>query len=186
MLPCSHAVVAPLGRARTRQVRASCARLRPPRLAGTGRAGRRCQGFRQELHARNRGLTPAGRLPTSACPPSGGQHDPVLYKNLPPEWGAWIHVRSCLAADRAPVGFWGASRWHPAPANLAGCAAPSEVGPAAAEEQGRHRGRAPWDGCAGAQPRTQSPTTTHIQPHSTRRNTTPCDSTLNIIYPNTN
>ena len=100
--------------------------------------------------------------------------------------GAWIHVRSCLAADRAPVGFWGASRWHPAPANLAGCAAPSEVGPAAAEEQGRHRGRAPWDGCAGAQPRTQSPTTTHIQPHSTRRNTTPYDTTLNIIYPNTN
>ena len=61
------------------------------------------------------GSQSAGWVSASARPAAGGSTIPCSTKFLLRD-GVWIHVRSRLVADRAPVGCWGAGTWCPAPA----------------------------------------------------------------------
>ena len=76
--------------------------------------GRRCQGARPV----NRmptigGPQPVGWVPTSARPRPPGTARGRAPTRLLLRGDVWIHVRSRLVADRAPIGCWGASAWRP-------------------------------------------------------------------------
>ena len=65
------------------------------------------------------GSQPGGRAFHFCASRRRGQHDPVLLRG-PSSDGVWIHVHSRLVADRAPIGCWGTSTWHPTPTTRSG------------------------------------------------------------------
>ena len=148
--------------------------IRPPPPSSPVPPGRQLSGRPPgQPHAHDLGAhNPADGRSTSARPAAGGSTIPCSYEAPPPmacgstcTVASWLIVRPPAAGEPAhgtppPPPAPGLE----APADPAGRAHPGDRTRHGTAEQGRHRGRAPWDGRADARPCAP-----HPRPSSTRR-----------------